>query len=351
MAVRARPLTDLDFCSGSRIEELNKLLEELERRQSIALQGKDVLHTCLQAKDLVFNLIARVHPLPSPNAFLLLSGGLCSGSLDVSSSDLGCPSPFECSSISYTLLVPIIRLPSSLHLSQSSPCHYLVGRSAWDPAPPVVGAVTVHVSPYDVSLWFNSSLLSEVSHLSESSLPLSLERAEPWEPQLKGIVTRLLSRMGFFLQFLPDGTISGTKEELSPYTLFNVIPVGLRVVAIQSSASCQYVAMNSEGRLYNSIHFTPECRFKESVFDNYFVTYSSTLYRQRSSGRGWYLGLNKDGRAMEGNRVKKHRPAGHFLPKLSEVALYKEPSLHDVIKLSPKRKLTPKPSARLRGAR
>ncbi|KAG8544579.1 hypothetical protein GDO81_022238 [Engystomops pustulosus] len=133
--------------------------------------------------------------------------------------------------------------------------------------------------------------------------------------------------------------------------LFNVIPVGLRVVAIQSSASCQYVAMNSEGRLYNSIHFTPECRFKESVFDNYFVTYSSTLYRQRSSGRGWYLGLNKDGRAMEGNRVKKHRPAGHFLPKLSEVALYKEPSLHDVIKLSPKRKLTPKPSARLRGAR
>ncbi|XP_071988454.1 fibroblast growth factor 11 isoform X4 [Engystomops pustulosus] len=228
MAVRARPLTDLDFCSGSRIEELNKLLEELERRQSIALQGKDVLHTCLQAKDLVFNLI---------------------------------------------------------------------------------------------------------------------------EPQLKGIVTRLLSRMGFFLQFLPDGTISGTKEELSPYTLFNVIPVGLRVVAIQSSASCQYVAMNSEGRLYNSIHFTPECRFKESVFDNYFVTYSSTLYRQRSSGRGWYLGLNKDGRAMEGNRVKKHRPAGHFLPKLSEVALYKEPSLHDVIKLSPKRKLTPKPSARLRGAR
>ncbi|XP_072006185.1 fibroblast growth factor 11 isoform X1 [Engystomops pustulosus] len=180
MAVRARPLTDLDFCSGSRIEELNKLLEELERRQSIALQGKDVLHTCLQAKDLVFNLIARVHPLPSPNAFLLLSGGLCSGSLDVSSSDLGCPSPFECSSISYTLLVPIIRLPSSLHLSQSSPCHYLVGRSAWDPAPPVVGAGTVHVSPYDVSLWFNSSLLSEVSHLSEFSLPLSLERAEPW---------------------------------------------------------------------------------------------------------------------------------------------------------------------------
>ncbi|XP_063786175.1 fibroblast growth factor 11 [Pseudophryne corroboree] len=171
------------------------------------------------------------------------------------------------------------------------------------------------------------------------------------EPQLKGIVTRLSSRMGYYLQYLPDGTISGTKEECSPYTLFNVIPVGLRVVAIQSSACCQYVAMNAEGRLYNSIHFTAECRFKESVFDNYFVTYSSTLYRQRGSGRGWYLGINKDGRAMEGNRVKRHRPAGHFLPKLSEVALYKEPSLHDVIKTSPKRRLTSKPSTRVRGAR
>ncbi|XP_077117626.1 fibroblast growth factor 11 isoform X3 [Ranitomeya variabilis] len=191
MASPARPLTDLDFCSGSRIEELNKLLEELERRESIALQGKEVVHTCVQAKELIFSLIA----------------------------------------------------------------------------------------------------------------------------------------------------------------LFNVIPVGLRVVAIQSSACGQYVAMNSEGRLYNSVHFTAECRFKESVFDNYFVTYSSTLYRQCGSGRFWYLGLNKDGRAMEGNRVKKHRPAGHFLPKLTDVALYKEPSLHDVIKVSPTRRLTPKPSARLRGAR
>ncbi|XP_072255306.1 fibroblast growth factor 11-like isoform X2 [Pyxicephalus adspersus] len=228
MTSSARPLTEVDFCSGSRIEEINKLLEELERRESSTLQGKEVLQSCVQAKDLIFSLV---------------------------------------------------------------------------------------------------------------------------EPQLRGIVTRLLSQVGYYLQFLPDGTILGTTEELSPYTLFNVIPVGLRVVAIQSSACGQYIAMNSEGCLYGSLHFTAECRFKESVFDSYFVTYSSTLYRQRSSGRGWYLGLRKDGRAMEGNRVKRHRPAAHFLPKLSEVALYKEPSLHDVIKMSPKRRLSAKPSTRVRGAR
>ena len=39
------------------------------------------------------------------------------------------------------------------------------------------------------------------------------------------------------------------------------------------------------------------------------------LYRQQESGRAWFLGLNKDGQAMKGNRVKKTKPAAHFLPK------------------------------------
>lgn len=46
--------------------------------------------------------------------------------------------------------------------------------------------------------------------------------------------------------------------------------------------------------------------------------YSSTLYRQRESGRSWYLGINKDGQVMKGNRVKKTKAAAHFLPKLLE---------------------------------
>lgn len=38
------------------------------------------------------------------------------------------------------------------------------------------------------------------------------------EPQLKGIVTRLFSEQGFFLQMQPDGTISGNKDENSDYS-------------------------------------------------------------------------------------------------------------------------------------
>lgn len=160
------------------------------------------------------------------------------------------------------------------------------------------------------------------------------------EPQLKGIVTRLYSQHGFYLQMQPDGTVGSTKDEGSSFSQFNLIPVGLRIVAIQGTKTGMYLAMNSEGYLYTSEHFTPECKFKESVFENYYVTYSSMIYRQTQSGRSWYIGINRDGQIMKGNRVKKTKGAAHFLPKVIEVAMYKEPSLHELATepVSPPRK-------------
>lgn len=155
------------------------------------------------------------------------------------------------------------------------------------------------------------------------------ETAEP-EPQLKGIVTRLFSQQGFYLQMMPDGTIDGCKDENSDFTLFNLIPVGLRVVAIQGVKAGLYAAMNGEGFMYSSDVFTPECKFKESVYENYYVIYSSTVYRQHESGRAWFLGLSKDGQVMKGNRVKKTKPCSHFVPRPIEVCMYKEPSLHEI---------------------
>ncbi|MED6236872.1 hypothetical protein ATANTOWER_015444 [Ataeniobius toweri] len=40
---------------------------------------------------------------------------------------------------------------------------------------------------------------------------------------------------------------------LHPAALFNLIPVGLRVVAIQGVKSGFYIAMNGEGMLYSSV--------------------------------------------------------------------------------------------------
>uniref|UniRef100_A0A8C6SRX1 Fibroblast growth factor n=1 Tax=Neogobius melanostomus TaxID=47308 RepID=A0A8C6SRX1_9GOBI len=146
---------------------------------------------------------------------------------------------------------------------------------------------------------------------------LRKRRLRRQDPQLKGIVTRLYCRQGYYLQMNPDGSLDGTKDDSSNSSLFNLIPVGLRVVAIQSVKTGLYIAMNGEGLLYTSELFTAECKFKESVFENYYVIYSSMLYRQQESGR-------------------KTKPAAHFLPKPLEVAMYREPSLHDVGETVPK---------------
>ncbi|XP_036872857.2 fibroblast growth factor 13 isoform X1 [Manis javanica] len=190
-------------------------------------------------------------------------------------------------------------------------------------------------NPWDVGAAANNSQMSQLRYREE--------------PQLKGIVTKLYSRQGYHLQLQADGTIDGTKDEDSTYTLFNLIPVGLRVVAIQGVQTKLYLAMNSEGYLYTSEHFTPECKFKESVFENYYVTYSSMIYRQQQSGRGWYLGLNKEGEIMKGNHVKKNKPAAHFLPKPLKVAMYKEPSLHDLTEFSRSGSGTPTKSRSVSG--
>ncbi|XP_048836077.1 fibroblast growth factor 12-like isoform X1 [Brienomyrus brachyistius] len=178
---------------------------------------------------------------------------------------------------------------------------------------------------------FFRNLLSKETEPEENGTEEATPKPEETEEaQLKGIVTRLFSEQGFYLQMQPDGSVDGTKDENSDYTLFNLIPVGLRVVAIQGVKAGLYVAMNAEGFLYSSENFTTECKFKESVFENYYVIYSSTLYRQNESGRGWFLGLNKDGHIMKGNHVKKTKPCSHFVPRPIEVCMYKEPSLHEL---------------------
>uniref|UniRef100_A0A8C1C6U0 Fibroblast growth factor n=2 Tax=Cyprinidae TaxID=7953 RepID=A0A8C1C6U0_CYPCA len=195
------------------------------------------------------------------------------------------------------------------------------------------------------SMWFLWNIFSKGTHMLQCLCGKSLKKNKnPSDPQLKGIVTRLYCRQGYYLQMNPDGSLDGTKDDSSNSSLFNLIPVGLRVVAIQSVKTGLYIAMNGEGHLYTSELFTPECKFKESVFENYYVIYSSMLYRQQESGRAWFLGLNKDGQAMKGNRVKKTKPAAHFLPKPLEVAMYREPSLHDVGETVPKPAVPPSKS-------
>ena len=59
---------------------------------------------------------------------------------------------------------------------------------------------------------------------------------------------------------------------------FYLIPVGLRVVALQHCDTGLYVAMDPKGKLYTCEMFTVECKFKEACAENYYVVYSSIQY-------------------------------------------------------------------------
>uniref|UniRef100_A0A8C6BR90 Fibroblast growth factor n=1 Tax=Monodon monoceros TaxID=40151 RepID=A0A8C6BR90_MONMO len=174
-------------------------------------------------------------------------------------------------------------------------------------------------------------LLSKV-RLCGGARPARSERQ--LQQQLKGMITKLFCRQGFYLQVNPDGSIQDTPEYTSSFTHFNLIAVELRVVTIQSVKLGHYVAMNAEGLLYSSPHFTADCRFKGCIFKNYCVLYASALYRQRRSGRAWYMGLDKEGRVMKGNRVKKTKAAAHIVPKLLEGDSY-FPACHSAPKPKP----------------
>ncbi|KAL2094542.1 hypothetical protein ACEWY4_009261 [Coilia grayii] len=58
---------------------------------------------------------------------------------------------------------------------------------------------------------------------------------------------------GYYLQMQPDGTLDGTRDESCSFCQFNLIPVGLRIVAIQGAKTGLYLGMNSEGYLYTSV--------------------------------------------------------------------------------------------------
>lgn len=107
--------------------------------------------------------------------------------------------------------------------------------------------------------------------------------------------------------FFPSSSQISTAENTANYHLFMLSPFYVWILPpnIWFLPVC----------LFLQELFTAECKFKESVFENYYVIYSSMLYRQKESGRAWFLGLNKEGQAMKGNRVKKTKPAAHFLPK------------------------------------
>ncbi|XP_008572083.1 PREDICTED: transmembrane protein 102 [Galeopterus variegatus] len=109
----ARPLTDIDFCSGAQLQELTQLIQELGVQESWR-DGPEPGADLLRAKDFVFSLLGLVHrrdPRFPPQAeLLLLRGGIREGSLDLGHAPLGPYARGPHYDAGFTLLVPVLSL-------------------------------------------------------------------------------------------------------------------------------------------------------------------------------------------------------------------------------------------------
>ncbi|KAM9502083.1 fibroblast growth factor 4B-like [Salvelinus alpinus] len=115
--------------------------------------------------------------------------------------------------------------------------------------------------------------------------------------------------IGFHIQVLPDGKITGIHNE-NRYSLLEISPVERGIVTIFGVRSGLFLAMNSKGKLYGSGHYNDECKFKESLLANNYNTYESAAHP------GMYIGLSKTGKTKKGNRVTPAMTVTHFLPRI-----------------------------------
>ncbi|XP_003466307.1 transmembrane protein 102 [Cavia porcellus] len=192
----ARPLTDLDFCSGAQLQELTQLIQELGVQESWN-DGPQPGADLLRAKDFVFSLLGLVHRqdprFPSQAELLLLRGGVREGSLDLGHAPLGPYARGPHYDAGFTLLVPVFSLEgtgSELQLDRESCYAWLrlpelvLGTSlheAWQDClgPPVPGGCDlIHQtenegSPKDKQ----SSVVQPSSYITESDPSIVLEKS------------------------------------------------------------------------------------------------------------------------------------------------------------------------------
>ncbi|XP_016370304.1 fibroblast growth factor 4B-like [Sinocyclocheilus rhinocerous] len=153
------------------------------------------------------------------------------------------------------------------------------------------------------------------SLFSRSVLGISGERPEAnWENDyLLGIkrVRRLYCNVGigFHLQVLPDGKINGVHNE-NQYSLIEISTVARGVISLYGVKSELFVAMNNRGRLYGTVGVRNRCKFKETLLPNNYNAYESSVYK------GFYVALNKHGRAKRGNKATTAMTVTHFLPRI-----------------------------------
>ncbi|XP_008854190.1 transmembrane protein 102 [Nannospalax galili] len=201
----ARPLTDIDFCSGAQLQELTQLIQELGVQESWN-EGPKPGAGLLRAKDFVFSLLGLVHRqdprFPPQTELLLLRGGIREGSLDLGHAPLGPYTRGPHYDAGFTLLVPVFSLDGTgpeLILDPESCSAWLrlpelaCGTSVWETwqdclGPPVPGECDLIHQTHSKENPIDQQSSVDQSHdyVSEPEPHLSLEKSEKSSNDLSG---------------------------------------------------------------------------------------------------------------------------------------------------------------------
>nr|XP_060623241.1 nucleotidyltransferase MB21D2 [Anolis sagrei ordinatus] len=192
--------SELDFRSGARLPDLTRLIQELARHESRDFGDQRALeiHT---AKDFVFSMLGMVQKLdqklPVANEYLLLSGGVREGVVDLDLDELSIYARGTDYDMDFTLLVPALKLhdrnqPVTLDMRHSALCHSWLSLrlfdegtiSKWKDCCTIVdhinGATNYFFSPTKVAEWFYDSIsivLSEIQKKPQRGMP-KVEKVE-----------------------------------------------------------------------------------------------------------------------------------------------------------------------------
>ncbi|XP_059608827.1 uncharacterized protein LOC132256429 [Phlebotomus argentipes] len=112
-----------------------------------------------------------------------------------------------------------------------------------------------------------------------------------------------------FLQLLPDGTVNGTQNIHSDYTILQRTTVDVGKIKIQGVATCLYLCMDLCGGIYASRKFSDDCVFTESMEEQHYNSYSSS-YNSNPQGV-LYLAINRYGQPRR-IRIPSTRQLGNL---------------------------------------
>lgn len=185
---------ELDFRSAARMEDLNRLIQEFSKHDQREYDDQRALeiHT---AKDFIFSMLGMVQKLdqklPVANEYLLLSGGVREGVVDMDLDELSVYARGTDYDMDFTLLVPALKLhdrnqPVTLDMRHSALGHSWLSLRLFDEATiakwkdcctvvdHVNGTTNYFFSPTLVADWFHRSValvLAEVQKKPQRGMP------------------------------------------------------------------------------------------------------------------------------------------------------------------------------------